>query len=331
MYAPILKTWLGVDDHVILGKTYSPLGLFTAGPGVPAATVRPPASSTAGYWLAGPTGHVHGFGAATKFGSIAHVSQAARHRRAHPDPQGTVARGFGRRDLQLRRRRFHGSTGAMRLNKPIVAMAATNTGKGYWLCASDGGIFAYGDAKFHGSTGAIRLNKPIVAMAATPTGRGYWLCASDGGIFAYGDAKFFGSTGAIRLNQPIVAMAATKTGKGYWLCASDGGIFNYGDAKFHGAKVHTTAPVCGFARSTAETATGSPRPTGRSARSATRPCSRRSPTSRQCSWPSGRAQARADASQPAGGGASRQNCSGAGASSLARICQSSSSAKSCEG
>ena len=44
-------------------------------------------------------------------------------------------------------------------------------------------------------------------------------------------------------------MAATPTGKGYWLCASDGGIFNYGDAKFHGATVHTTAKVCGFARS----------------------------------------------------------------------------------
>ncbi len=93
-------------------------------------------------------------------------------------------------------------------------MAATPTGKGYWLCASDGGIFAYGDAKFHGSTGNIRLNKPIVAMAATPSGKGYWLCASDGGIFAYGDAKFFGSTGAIRLNKPIVAMAATEDGQG---------------------------------------------------------------------------------------------------------------------
>ncbi len=93
-------------------------------------------------------------------------------------------------------------------------MAATPTGKGYWLCASDGGIFAYGDAKFYGSTGAIHLNKPIVAMSSTPTGTGYWLCASDGGIFAYGDAKFYGSTGAIHLNKPIVAMAATKTRQG---------------------------------------------------------------------------------------------------------------------
>ena len=117
------------------------------------------------------------------------------------------------------------------------AAAATPAGPaaGYWLVASDGGIFAFGDAGFHGSTGAIRLNKPIVGMAPTATGNGYWLVASDGGIFAFGDAGFFGSTGAIRLNQPIVGMAPTATGNGYWLVASDGGIFNFGDAGYHGS------------------------------------------------------------------------------------------------
>ena len=67
-------------------------------------------------------------------------------------------------------------------------MAATPDGHGYWLVASDGGIFSFGDAQFYGSTGAIRLNKPIVGMAATPDGTGYWLMASDGGIFSFGDA-----------------------------------------------------------------------------------------------------------------------------------------------
>jgi hypothetical protein len=55
-------------------------------------------------------------------------------------------------------------------------------GRGYWLVATDGGIFTYGDAKFFGSTGGMRLNKPIVGMSTTPTGKGYWLVASDGGI-----------------------------------------------------------------------------------------------------------------------------------------------------
>ncbi len=54
-------------------------------------------------------------------------------------------------------------------------MASTPDGKGYWLVASDGGIFTFGDANFYGSTGAI-LNKPIVGMAPTPDGRatGWW-------------------------------------------------------------------------------------------------------------------------------------------------------------
>ena len=74
------------------------------------------------------------------------------------------------------------------LNKPVVGMAAAADGLGYWLVASDGGIFNYGDAPFYGSTGSLVLNKPVVGMAASPSGKGYWLVASDGGIFNYGDA-----------------------------------------------------------------------------------------------------------------------------------------------
>jgi ribosomal protein L24E len=141
---------------------------------------------------------------------------------------------------------FAGSTGALKLNKPIVGMAADPDQKGYWFVASDGGIFAF-DAKFFGSTGAINLNKPIVGMAATPTGQGYWLVASDGGIFSFGDAKFFGSTGAMALSQPIVGMASSGTGGGYLFVAADGGIFSFGDAKFYGAAVGSSFPVVGMA------------------------------------------------------------------------------------
>ena len=52
---------------------------------------------------------------------------------------------------------FFGSAGAFHLNKPIVGMAATGDGGGYWLVASDGGIFTYGDAQFYGSTGCHRV------------------------------------------------------------------------------------------------------------------------------------------------------------------------------
>ena len=106
---------------------------------------------------------------------------------------------------------------------------------GYWLAASDGGVFNFGDAAFFGSTGGIPLNRPIVTMAATPSHRGYWLVASDGGVFSFGDAGFHGSTGGIPLNKPIVTMAPTPSGNGYWLIASDGGVFAFGDAAFHGS------------------------------------------------------------------------------------------------
>jgi ribosomal protein L24E len=130
---------------------------------------------------------------------------------------------------------FYGSTGALRLNRPVVGMAATPSGRGYWFVAADGGIFSFGDAAFYGSTGSVRLNKPIVGMAATPTGAGYWLIASDGGIFSFGDAGFYGSTGSLRLNAPIVGLSPTPSGEGYWFVASDGGVFNFGDAAFAGS------------------------------------------------------------------------------------------------
>ena len=152
-----------------------------------------------------------------------------RHRRdgGHHDRQGLLAARRRRRRLLLRRRRFYGSTGNIKLNKPVVGMAPTPTGKGYWFVATDGGIFSFGDAKFYGSTGSIKLNKPVVRMASTPSGKGYWLVATDGGIFAFGDAPFYGSTGDIKLNKPVVSMAPNPVGKGYWLVASDGGLFAF--------------------------------------------------------------------------------------------------------
>jgi len=112
----------------------------------------------------------------------------------------------------------HGGTFADQLASPVVGLAVTPTGGGYWEVARDGGIFSFGDAAFHGSTGNLTLNRPIVAIAATPTGNGYWLTASDGGIFSFGDAAFHGSTGGTDLEgRSVVGIAATPAGDGYWL------------------------------------------------------------------------------------------------------------------
>ncbi len=42
-------------------------------------------------------------------------------------------------------------------------MTATPTGKGYWLVASDGGVFSFGDARFYGS--AVAAGARVVGIA----------------------------------------------------------------------------------------------------------------------------------------------------------------------
>ena len=87
---------------------------------------------------------------------------------------------------------------------PVVGIAATPSGDGYWMVASDGGIFSFGDAQFSGSEGGAQLNKPIVGMAATPDGKGYWLVAADGGVFSFGDA-----------NSPAQRVAPSSTSRSW--------------------------------------------------------------------------------------------------------------------
>jgi hypothetical protein len=58
---------------------------------------------------------------------------------------------------------FYGSTGNIRLAKPIVGMRPRPDGHGYLLVANDGGIFTFGDAPFYGSLGGTGLT--AVGMA----------------------------------------------------------------------------------------------------------------------------------------------------------------------
>ena len=138
----------------------------------------------------------------------------------------------------------------MHLNKPVVGMAATPDGRGYWLVASDGGIFSFGDATFFGSTGGQPLNKPDRRHGRHPRRQG---------LLAGGLRRRhlqLRRRHLLRLDRaaaastsPIVGMAATPDGKGYWLVASDGGIFSYGDATFYGStgSLHLNQPVVGMA------------------------------------------------------------------------------------
>jgi hypothetical protein len=143
---------------------------------------------------------------------------------------------------------FFGSTGSLKLNRPVVGITPTVSELGYWLVASDGGIFAFGDAPFVGSIPGLglnpagsgkphSLNAPIVGMVPSSTGAGYFMVASDGGVFAFGDAAFEGSCPG----QPggclgaAVGVAPDASGQGYWLVTQSGHVYTFGDATYFGA------------------------------------------------------------------------------------------------
>jgi hypothetical protein len=190
----------------------SPADLYTysdtpapSPPPPPPAPTPPPVSH--GYWLVGSDGGIFNFGSAG----------------------------------------FHGSTGSMHLQRPVVGITPTSDRNGYWLVASDGGIFAFGDAGFFGSIPGAglhpagsgvpnSLNAPIVGMVPSSDGGGYFLVASDGGVFAFGDAKFAGSCPGIGgCNGKAVAVMPDATGNGYWVVTSSGSVYPFGDAVDYGA------------------------------------------------------------------------------------------------
>ena len=51
-------------------------------------------------------------------------------------------------------------------------MAPTPDGRGYWLMASDGGIFTFGDAAFYGSTAADATTDPAEKIVPDDVGPG---------------------------------------------------------------------------------------------------------------------------------------------------------------
>ena len=155
---------------------------------------------------------------------------------------------------------FYGSTGSLRLQRPVVGITPTADEGGYWLVASDGGIFAFGNAGFHGSIPGLglapagsgvphALNAPIVGMVPSADGGGYFMVASDGGVFAFGDAQFEGSCPGIGgCSGSAVAVVPDATGRGYWLVTSTGHVYTFGDAPYFGVPGAQGSPITGAVR-----------------------------------------------------------------------------------
>jgi hypothetical protein len=148
-------------------------------------------------------------------------------------------------------RSFFGSTGSIRLNQPIIGMAATHDLGGYWLAARDGGVFTFGDASWFGSLPAEgQHTSNVVAIVADPATFGYFLIKSDGTVWdfqtpSFGDLPFFG----FHVNN-IVGGAMTADGRGIYLVGSDGRVYVLsGNGVFQGdmSSIRLNAPIIGMA------------------------------------------------------------------------------------
>ena len=159
-----------------------------------------PTSNKAGYWLDASDGGIFAFGDAGFYGSLPGLG-------LHPAGSGLP----------------HS------LDAPIVGMVPSTTGQGYFMVGSDGGVFAFGDARFAGSCPGIGgCAGTAVAVMPDATGKGYWLVTSVGDVYAFGDAPYEGDgpAGAGTVTDAV----ASPGGEGYWLLYANGTVLPFGDA-----------------------------------------------------------------------------------------------------
>jgi hypothetical protein len=170
----------------------------------PVVGITPSASRT-GYWLVASDGGIFSFGNSSYYGSIPGVG-------LHPAGSGLPNS----------------------LNAPIVGMVPSVSGHGYFMVASDGGVFAFGDAHFAGSCPGIGgCVGSAVSVMPDSTGKGYWLVTNVGAVYAFGDAQFYGAPPA--QSVPVVDAVPTPDWRGYWLLYANGDVDGFGDATTQGA------------------------------------------------------------------------------------------------
>jgi hypothetical protein len=112
---------------------------------------------------------------------------------------------------------------------------------GYWIAASDGGVFSFGKAPFYGSLGGKVLSSPITAITQTMDNQGYYLLGKDGAVYAFGDAQFKGgincqpgATSGACLVSGASAIGIASTQSGYYITDNKGNVYAFGDAQYFG-------------------------------------------------------------------------------------------------
>ena len=226
---------------------------FTYVAPAPPPTPTPPApsvpTSTHGYWLVGSDGGIFTFGSAQFYGSTGSLALQRPVVGIVPtkddggywlDASDGGVFSFG--DTQ-----FYGSIPGLglrpagsglpnSLNAPIVGMVPSNDDGGYFMVASDGGVFAFGDAHFAGSCPGIGgCSGAAVAVLPDASGNGYWLVTQTGNVYTFGDAPYDGAPG--NTGSSVTSAVRTPNGGGYWILTANGTVYNYGDAGSYGDAV----------------------------------------------------------------------------------------------
>ncbi len=205
--------------------------------------------SPSGYRLFGAGGTVYGFGASGYCGNLAHqiLPENVAGMASTPDGGGywlalkdgaVYAFGNARSYGDLRGDSWRGGAGDIAPGAPIVGISSTPDGKGYFLLAGDGSVYAFGDAKYHGSRGDYKASGAPVGIATDLATGGYWIATSTGHVYNFG-APFHGSQTAAHFS-PIVAIAPLLSGQGYWLVTASGVVFAKGKAVNYGSRYGTT-------------------------------------------------------------------------------------------
>jgi hypothetical protein len=233
---------VSVSATGIAGSTAAPppFTYDTASPPPPGSSSPPPAQH--GYWLVGSDGGIFTFGSAQFYGSTGslHLQRPVVGIVPTTDRGGYWLDASDGGVFAFGDAGFYGSIPGLglhpagsgqpnSLNAPIVGMVPSADGGGYFMVASDGGVFAFGDAKFAGSCPGIGgCSGAAVAVMPDASGNGYWLVTQSGNVYTFGDAPYFGAPGA----QGAVVTSAVHTpdGRGYWVLLANGTIFGYGDA-----------------------------------------------------------------------------------------------------
>ena len=210
-----------------------------------------PTSEQHGYWLVGSDGGVFSFGSAQFYGSVANLQLQSPVIGIAPTAGGggywLVASDGG--VFAFGDAGFYGSIPSLglspvdspslpRLNAPIVGIVSSYDGRGYFLVANDGGVFAFGDARFEGSCPEIGgcFSSGIADVMTDGTGNGYWVVSYTGDVHAFGDATNYGEPASNLPYATVVRSAvSTPSGNGYWILLSDGEIYSYGDAIYLGS------------------------------------------------------------------------------------------------